>query len=234
MIFTNTFAQYEKLLHQKYAVSSTIRHRGERGRQREHGLFTFLKDNLPGAYGVATGEVIPYRGSIPSPQCDIIIYDRLRMPVLGSGEAVQQVPLEAVYGIIECKSSLDSKAFIDAKEKFHAIRSLPRCPSKRPLREAALKSPFFTLFGYRLKATTKRCKDFMELHAVHQDIDVVALDSGCGIWVEDRPKPVWLNSTEAKIGNHETLIIFFVGLLQTLQAIDLGEPNYLEMFYSNE
>src|SRR5215467_3299636 len=122
MIFTKTFAHYERLLHQKYAVSSTIRHKGERGRQRENGLMGFLKDNLPAAYGVATGEVIPYRGPDPSPQCDIIVYDRLRMPVLGGPGAVQQVPLEAVYSIIECKSVIDQKALADTEAKIRAIR----------------------------------------------------------------------------------------------------------------
>jgi len=234
MIFTNTFAQYEKLLHQKYAVSSTIRHKGERGRQRENGLLAFLKENLPAAYGVATGEVIPYRGPTPSPQCDIIIYDRLRMPVLGSMDAVQQVPLEAVYGIIECKSLIDQKAFIDAQAKIKAIRALPRCPSKRILREGSLPAPFFTLFGFRLKSALERCTEFMSLAATDRDVDVVALDRGCGIWIDDRPNPVWLNTTEEKSGSHETLIVFFVGLLETLRSIDLGEPSFAEMFWSDK
>lgn len=153
MIFTKTFAQYERLLHQEYSVSSTIRHKGERGRQRENGLIAFLKDNLPAAYGVATGEVIPYRGPDPSPQCDIIVYDRLRMPVLGGRAAVQQVPLEAVYCIIECKSVIDTKALSDTAGKIRAIRKLPRCPSRRPLKKGMDHGPFFILFGFRLKSS---------------------------------------------------------------------------------
>ena len=234
MIFTNTFAQYEKLLHQKYAISSTIRHKGERGRQREQGLLVFLRENLPAAYGVATGEVIPYRGPTPSPQCDIIIYDRLRMPVLGSKDAVQQVPLEAVYGIIECKSLLDQKALTDARSKIQAIRSLARCPSKRPLRAGALPAPFFTLFGYRLKSSIERCTEFMSVDKAYRDVDVVALDRGGGVWIVDRPDPVWVHTTEEKSGWHETLIFFFVGLLETLRSIDLGEPSFLEMFWSDK
>src|SRR5436190_20927616 len=113
MIFSKYLAEYEKLLQSKYTISGTIRHKGERGRQRENGLLMFLRETLPAAYGVATGEIIPWIGKDPSPQCDIIIYDRLRMPIFGASEAVQQVPLEGVYAVIESKSVIDSKAIAD-------------------------------------------------------------------------------------------------------------------------
>lgn len=234
MIFTHTFAKYEKLLHQKYEVSSTIRHRGERGRQREHGLLTFLRDNLPKAYGVATGEVIPYLGPTPSPQCDIIIYDHLRMPVLGAGDSVQQVPLEAVYGVIECKSLIDQKALDDTGRKIRAIRELSRCPSKRPLKKKMDPGPFYILFGYRLKSSSKQCTNFMAAESKNRDVDVIALNKGCGLWLEKIDRPIWLNTTEEKSGYHETLIFFFINLLERLRSVDLGEPSILEMFYSDK
>ncbi len=234
MIFTRTFAHYERLLHQKYAVSSTIRHKGERGRQRENGLLGFLRDNLPAAYGVATGEVIPYHGSDPSPQCDIIIYDRLRMPALGAMDAVQQVPLEAVYCIIECKSMIDAKALVDTSKKIRAIRKLPRCPSRRPLREGMEPGPLFTLFCFRLRSSTQRCTEFMSREALRHNVDIVALDCGCGIWISDRPDPVWLNATVKQAGFYETLLIFFVGLLDSLRSVDLGEPRFQEMLWSDD
>jgi hypothetical protein len=59
----------------------------------------FLKENLPEKYGIATGEIIPFRGNLSSPQCDIIIYDRLSFPIIGKSAAIQQVPYEAVYAI---------------------------------------------------------------------------------------------------------------------------------------
>src|SRR5712691_10167989 len=104
MIFKAYLSRYKRLLQQKYSVSTTIWHKGERGRQRESGLMMFLRETLPTAYGVATGEIIPYVGEKPSRQCDIIIYDRLKMPIFGANEAVQQVPFEAVYAVIESKS----------------------------------------------------------------------------------------------------------------------------------
>ena len=234
MIFTKTFTEYEKRLLQHYHVSSTIRHKGERGRQREDGLRKFLDDNLPTAYGVATGEIIPYRGNIPSPQCDIIIYDRLRFPILGKGDPVQQVPLEAVYSVIECKSQIDAKAIADAQKKIHLIRQLPRFPSQTPLKKGRSRGPFFTLFGYRLKSSKDSCTKFMAKSAEHFDVDVVALDTGCGIWLSDQKKPAWINSTDNSQNYHETLLFFFIGLLEDLRSVELGNPRFSELFWSNE
>jgi len=75
MLFSKSFSGIQRVFRERYEISTSIRHGGERGRQREHGLTTFLRETLPEAYGVATGEIIPYRGEQPSPQCDVIVYD---------------------------------------------------------------------------------------------------------------------------------------------------------------
>jgi hypothetical protein len=162
----------------------------------------FLRENLPIAYGVATGEIIPFQGPLASPQCDIIIYDQLRMPILGRSHAVQQVPLEAVYAVIECKSILNKAALKDAKTKFSKIQALPRCPSKTRLRKGMQRGPFYVLFGYRLKTFVQSCQDFM---AEDEEFQVVALDRGFGIWVADRDKPLWLEATSVEHNVYETL-----------------------------
>ncbi len=77
MVYSAIIARYEKILREQYSLTTAINHRGERGRQREDNLRKFLSDHLPAAYGVATGEILPYKGNKLSPQCDIIIYDRL-------------------------------------------------------------------------------------------------------------------------------------------------------------
>lgn len=162
MIFASILAKIEKSFHERYDISSTIRHKGERGRQRENGLFLFLKENLPEAYGVATGEIIPFRGEEVSPQCDVFIYDKLHMPILGRSEVIQQVPLEAVYAVIECKSVIDSKAMKDARIKFDKFRRILRCASRIKLKKDMSRGPYFDLFGYRLKAPSRSCVKFME------------------------------------------------------------------------
>jgi hypothetical protein len=74
----------------------------------------------------------------------------------------------------------------------------------------------------------------MALESQNRDVDVVALNRGCGLWFDDFANPVWLNTTEEKSGFHETLIFFFINLLERLRSIDLGEPSIIEMFYSDK
>jgi len=233
MLFTAAFSHLQKLFHERYELSSTIKHRGERGRQRENGLLSFLRETLPGAYGVATGEIIPYVGPNASPQCDIIIYDHLRMPVIGRSDAVQQVPLEAVYAVIECKSIVDKTALSDAGQKFKAISQLPKCPSKTPPKEDTEVGPAFYVFGYRLKAAKETCSDFAKSAVDGHVVTVVALDTGLTISVQghDNVNPVWLNATSPEMDLYETLVLFYVSLLEDLRTIDLGNPSYIETFY---
>jgi hypothetical protein len=233
MIYTSALSGIEKIIHERYDLATTIRHRGERGRQRENGLLVFLRENLPMAYGVATGEIIPFKGSLVSPQCDIIIYDQLRMPILGRSEAIQQVPLEAVYGVIECKSVLNKAALKDAEEKFAQIRMLPRCPSKTRLRKGMQRGPIYILFGYRLKTSIQSCVDFMASDKSENSL-VTALNSGCGIWIVGRNRPVWLQGTNVEQNFYGTLSLFYMLLLESLSEIDLGKPLFRDILFTGK
>jgi hypothetical protein len=102
-------------------VSSTIRHKGERGRSRESGVARFLKENLPEAYGVGTGEVFSFNTGGISPQCDLVVYDRMRTPIFGKDKSVQQIPIEGVFAIIEVRSIIDTAALEVARTKFGAF-----------------------------------------------------------------------------------------------------------------
>jgi hypothetical protein len=237
MIFSKSFSGFQKVFHERYEITTTIRHRGERGRQREQGLATFLRETLPEAYGVATGEIIPFRGELSSPQCDIIVYDKLFFPVLGRRAAVQQIPLEAVYAVIECKSVINGQAIRDAGMAFRQIRSLPRCKSRTRLKPHMRRGPTFFLFGYRLGTTTARCLDFVSDRIAAEDTAVAALDSGLTIFLEKKNgvvKPIWLPATDNSSGVYDTLTFFFVALLERIRATDLGQPRMLDLLGSFE
>lgn len=233
MIAKSILEHLEKMFHEQYELSATIRHRGERGRQRENGLLIFLRDNLPGAYGVATGEIIPYKSSMVSPQCDIIIYDYLHMPIFGRSKTVQQIPLEAVYAVIECKSIINVAALKDAENKNRKIQELPRCTSINITAgkdgEEKLAGPLFYLFGYKMKTEKKKCAEFTQ----RTDIKIVALDAGITIRVEniEGGNPTWLNCTEKDSECYETLAVFYVDLLFELQHTKLGNPNFVKMIF---
>lgn len=234
MIFTRTMELLQKEILARYEVSSTIRHRGEKGRQREQGYAMFLREYLPDRYGVATGEVIPYVGDAPSPQCDVIVYDRMSFPVIGKSSAIQQVPLEAVYAVTEVKSHIDKAAIEDAQAKFDAIRALPRCRRKRPPEDGAEHLPVFVLFGYHLRTGTKECLDFVH-RAPNHDTAVVALDSGIAFWAKlpaADAAPVFFGERGTEeAGSSHTLCLCLAWHLECLGNIDLGTYPPLEMFF---
>ena len=236
MIYTRTMIQLHKELLAKYQVSSTIRHKGEKGRNREHGLAMFLRENLPERYGVATGEIIPFKGDLPSPQCDIIIYDRLTFPIIGKSSAVQQVPYEAVYSVIEVKSQITNRTLDETLEKFSTIRQLPRCELKRGARRSKNRNPLFVLFGYELDTRQENCKEFIA-QGVNEDIFLVALDTGFTLWLGSSKKeaaPIFLTATDTATSLYETLAWFFGLLLDSLNEIDLGTPKYFNIIYDGK
>lgn len=232
MLFSKNFSGIQKVFRHRYEITTTIKHRGERGRQREHGLVAFLRETLPEAYGVATGEIIPFRGEMPSPQCDVIVYDKLFFPILGRNEAVQQIPLEAVYAVIECKSVIDSKAIRDARAAFRQIRELPRCDSRSQLKPNMRRGPSFFLFGYRIGTPPKRCLDFVRERIADTDTSVTALDAGLTVFLEmmnGEVKPIWLEATDENSGVYDTLTLFFTTLLDAIRETDLGQPRMLDL-----
>lgn len=231
MLFAKALDALEKSFRERYELGKVIRHRGERGRHREEGLRMFLEDCLPAAYGVATGELLPYSGRQSSPQCDIIIYDRLRFPIIGRSDSIQLVPLDACYAVIECKSVIDSKAISDSRKKFAAIRELPRCPMERKRKPGTQRGPVFVLFGYKKKISTAACKAFVAQRIKEEDTYLVALDDGLILLIEHEGlvHPVYLKVSDPSQNMHQTLAMFFTMLLEILTCIDLGSPRFWTM-----
>jgi hypothetical protein len=223
MIHAKILAGLQKELQNKYEISSTIRHKGERGRKRESGVAEFLRENLPEAYGVGTGELFSFAVEGTSPQCDIVVYDRMRTPVFGKQGSVQQIPIEGVFAVVEVRSVLDSHALKDAGRKFQTIRDLwtTAHPRSRRRKNSKDKGPSFFLFGFKQMTTESSCLRFLRGNS-EEDCTLVALDSGSSIWVGPRDlskpaRPVWLNTSEPEAGMYLTLAFFFFGVLECCQ-----------------
>jgi hypothetical protein len=229
MVFKRTLSYIEEYLSHVYNISSTIRHKGERGRQRENGLASFLTETLPLAYGVASGEIISFRSGRVSPQTDVIIYDALHFPVLGRGSPVQQIPLEAVFCAVESKSIIDGAALSETTRKFAEIRALPRCKARERPRKGCERERLFVLFGYRLAVSTTRCKAFLEETSHNQDTILVALGDGCCFWVSECRRPVWISGCDLGDTRYMNLAFFFGLLLELMGQIDLGRPRYMRL-----
>lgn len=119
--------------------SKEIQHPLGNGDNSEGGWKAFLKQILPQKYGVDNGYVIDYEGNV-SDQIDIIIYDNLYSPyVISSGSGVKHIPAEAVYAIIEVKSTI-TKAYLQyANDKVQSVKKLKR--TTRGVTVAGVRTP---------------------------------------------------------------------------------------------
>jgi hypothetical protein len=94
--------------------TNSVDHRGEKGRLNETHFASILRRYLPNRFGIGTGFVVSANPEKKiSPQCDIIIYDAQNHAPFYESKAFSIYPVEIVYGVIEVKTSIYSKAEID-------------------------------------------------------------------------------------------------------------------------
>jgi len=235
VVHAKVLAALQKELQNKYAISSTIRHKGERGRSREHGVADFLRENLPAAYGVATGELFSFHSETISSQCDGIVYDDQRTPIFGRGAAVQQVPIEGTYVVVEVRSIIDTVTLRDQARKFKAIRNLWIESCDKGSGNKLTDGPNLMLFGFTKTASDKACLKFVG-DVQQEDCSVVSLDSGCSILVgpDDRSlpaKPYWLETTVPEGDMYATLAFFYFSVLNGCRP-ERAPLDYLEILKS--
>jgi len=108
---------------------SAVSHNGLRGQLRELLAGGLLRPLLPPVYGIASGEVVTAYND-HSPQVDIIIYDRTKVPAMLVDDAVGLVPIEAAIATIEVKSRLTAADLRTAHASAVRIQSLPFVPSR--------------------------------------------------------------------------------------------------------
>lgn len=116
----------ELLVAKLQAARKAIVHAGEKGRALEYEVRTLLRSILPAEYGLSTGFVVFHTDDGPrlSSQLDIIIYDAIRSGPIISLVTCDVFPLEAVYGYVEVKATLQSSSD-EAKEP--ADNSIEKC-----------------------------------------------------------------------------------------------------------
>lgn len=113
--------QYYGSLAQEIAVKSKqisllTSHGQTAGNYREYILRSLLEKYLPSRFGVGTGFIEDV-----SRQLDIIIYDKVNFPVVFKEGDLIVVHKEAVRGIIEVKTTLDSAKLKDSLQLFYDI-----------------------------------------------------------------------------------------------------------------
>lgn len=97
----------------------------DRGLPRENALRKFFQQRLPGRYGVDEGLVFDTTRAL-SQQCDIVIYDRERTPILSTEQAMKIWPFESVYAVAQVKSRLTKTALEEAVDNIRSFKKLSR------------------------------------------------------------------------------------------------------------
>jgi hypothetical protein len=147
------FKKIEQTLLARFEEAADVKHKGDRGENREEFVRDFLARHLPRRYGVTKGEVVTRAGG-HSHSADIIVYDAHGGPVLYAGDTAI-LPIEAVYGIIEVKPRLSKAEFVDASKKVESFKRLaPRDLSVIQTREYVTvhrpSRPFGAVFAFDL------------------------------------------------------------------------------------
>jgi|WetSurMetagenome_2_1015567.scaffolds.fasta_scaffold341200_1 hypothetical protein len=106
-------------------IQSQIINPGEKGREREKKLLSFLHTYLPSKYALENGEIVDL-DSNTSRQCDLVIYDHLNCPFLFAGNNYMIFPVEPVMATVEVKSTLSIAELKDASEKIKSVKNLQR------------------------------------------------------------------------------------------------------------
>lgn len=106
-------------------ASQSISHGGVMGSVNEDYWLELFRKYLPNRYDVATGIVIDSRGN-RSQQIDLVVFDRHFTPTLLDQKNHRYIPAEAVYGVFECKPTIN-KDYIDyAQDKAASVRRMHR------------------------------------------------------------------------------------------------------------
>jgi Domain of unknown function (DUF6602) len=155
----------ELLVAKLQAARMAIVHAGEKGRALEHEVHTLLRSILPAEYGLSTGFIVFHTDDGPrlSSQLDVIIYDAIRSGPLISLETCDVFPLEAVYGYVEVKATLQSSSD-DANEP--AANSIEKCLlNNRDLRRMKDRRYWTSVVGSSVMASIVKHDDWMSIRS---------------------------------------------------------------------
>lgn len=131
-----------------FLESDASRRPDHKGEPREGRVRQFLRDRLPAKWGVTRGHV--FNGDATSLEFDVLIYDALNCPswtLDTTDDPRRLIPLPAVIGIVEVKSTLDDETLAGAIDKIGQFDALlEQFESESP----ASCTPFRHIFAYRI------------------------------------------------------------------------------------
>ncbi|MGD2182757.1 DUF6602 domain-containing protein [Lusitaniella coriacea] len=130
IVQTFIYNDYVKNLHQAFSrrldeISAEFNF--DLGSEFEIAICEILRSFLPIKYGICRGFVVSAEGCVAGD--DIIIFDQERFPILRPNatkafDKKEKIPIEAVYGYIEAKHTLDSQSFDKSFKQKQKVKIL--------------------------------------------------------------------------------------------------------------
>lgn len=122
-VFADVMAMAKKQLLANAEKAEAFAHKGLRGDERASQLISFLEERLPDRFAVTKGEAIDFQDNRTG-QLDVVVYDKHTCPPLLEGGENALLPAEAVYAIIEVKTTLTQDELDSCYKHAKKVRSL--------------------------------------------------------------------------------------------------------------
>ena len=135
-------------------------HRPTAGNAREGLVLEFLEEHLPKKFEVSTGLLFSSNGEL-SKQADLVIVDGLNNAPLYGSTLNKFWPVEAVYALIEVKTSLTPTELSDAIEKGRSFKRLSRKFLPSPAQN--ILDSLFIIWGYECSNLPTLAKNLEDL-----------------------------------------------------------------------
>jgi len=206
-MFPQIFDTKVRELHNLYVVSGGLNHPGEKGMLRELFLANMIKSVIPPHFGIGTGIVVDWKGK-QSPQVDVVIYDKRKIPPILEEYGRGIYPLDSVLRVIEVKSHLDKAAMV----QFSSLATM-----FSPINDQGLKIaddgrlqgnqshyPYASLFAYKT--------DFVSVEASKKHLEIPQGTSSCVCVVTKGVDSINSESIE------DNMRRFFTIILDTLEV----------------
>jgi len=234
----------------------SIAHEGLKGRIREIFVDDLVSPLLPSYVGIGTGKIIDSEGG-QSGECDVVIYDRDRMPPLMLGLREALFSIESVLYSIEVKTTLNVKELRDATLNAKQVRELKNLPPRYPVgagyntalkiqKESLRPAPICCLFafGTDMKGGSKtELQRYQEITDNNKDgvpyISSLCIVNCAAHWYGPRSEfgDEW--QTVLTDLNGGEVLIFLAGLVDSIPLVRMqrGYPawsNYVFPYVENE
>jgi hypothetical protein len=227
-IFLGLQDQMNVKLSQNKAI---FKHPVAKGDASELEWIELLKTYLPTRYRVEKAFIIDYRGMI-SDQIDIVIFDRHYFPFMLRQNGQSYIPIESVYGAIEVRPQINGRNLRYAAGKIASVRTLERTNEKiiDKGKVCAPREPTHIFGGILAIDGSITPKQITKLL---NSKDTEFLDIGCSLG-GNAFYAEYTTKTRIELSYKEdSLIFFFLKLLQGLQSVGTVAPMQISKYACN-